>query len=263
MTEDQQTDTFAPRDAGIPPGAHSPRPNPNWTGQQVTGRESFAGAAGFLDSLALDEPSLVPPVSCDVALDTPAEELYVACGPLYRFYPDWALLCTNDGEPAKLTASQLLDLLLPVLDRTFRWNRFTQWSVLDHLVLCKRIAEDEGYGVVKVAAVSAHDIHEGLIGDMPRPLSKWLELWEDLDMRTMANVQENLGLGDLDMEDLVQDVDDAAAAMEAYVFGLTIPGLPPVDHSHRQRLNEVARLDTAVKCRELKNAILAGAEVLR
>jgi|15BtaG_2_1085339.scaffolds.fasta_scaffold00070_22 hypothetical protein len=142
--------------------------------------------------------------------------------PFIGYGPDLRLYL---HDPSFNRAPTWDEVLVP-LSRTYRWTASTDWSVVDHLVLCGMISEDLDHGPVARALVVSHDFEEAFLGDISRPLRGLIaEGTDELDVLSDAvrrKVRKTFGLpswtADVGSEAVAQ-VDVLAALAESAVTG--------------------------------------------
>ncbi|MEO0682638.1 MAG: hydrolase [Pseudomonadota bacterium] len=146
------------------------------------------------------------------------------------------LINLADPDPADV----ILEDVARNLSRTMRYNGGTRdaWSVLDHLLVCDRIAAAEGLPRAERRAVILHDAAEWITGDMSRPVKIMVPEFRAFEAHIWRRaIAPRFDLPE-DLPSAVKRIDNEAAAAE----GLDLfdppqrwPGLPAPREVARQR----------------------------
>lgn len=109
------------------------------------------------------------------------------------------LVLTRQGHPVRWDdpAKQIVDPvdLFEAVRRIRRWGGHADWTVLQHSVLCKRVATYLWPGNTQVIArAAAHDLHEAYTGDIPGPAKNHLGAFRMKEYLFERRVAEYLGL---------------------------------------------------------------------
>lgn len=159
------------------------------------------------------------------------------------------------------------EALLDNLSRAYRYGYSYRVTVLKHLALGVRIIEAEDGSALQRKAFAAHDLHEGVVLDIPAPLKPLLgDAYGTIEERWYAHVHRSVGLPHPlppDMAAYVHRVDNLAASIEMFVVGHPSAKLQRARHGTDMTLdhiNHYLRLPDSVDAlKDIVGTALAGA----
>lgn len=117
-----------------------------------------------------------------------------------------------DPDPKTIQLGDLIEALR-------KQNRFTghtnrPYSVLDHSIECFWYARYRGFTLYEQLGCLAHDLHEGICGDVATPIKQMLPGWYVLEDKIEAVTHEALGITEImSMEDVKHAVRQADLAL--------------------------------------------------
>lgn len=124
-------------------------------------------------------------------------------------------------EPERFVVD--VDVLLDNLSRECRYGNSYRVTVLKHLALGIRLIEAENGTPLQKKAFAGHDLHEGIVLDIPAPLKPLLgDGYTTIEERWYAHVHRSVGLPcplPPDLYDYVHRIDNLAASVEMFVAG--------------------------------------------
>lgn len=129
----------------------------------------------------------------------------------------------NEGQ-SELTMADLVE----GIHRINRWSGQSDMSVLEHSVRVAECVADMGGSVDQIACGLLHDLHEALVGDVPRPMkvamralsASDVSAFDVLEELAMAFVAYRFGI-EFPHPDIVVEADNRVLAYEARsIFGV-------------------------------------------
>ncbi len=157
-----------------------------------------------------------------------------------------------------------LDYHLP---RIRRYNSGTEWTLLDHLVLCGYLLEVQWslktFRPGIKARVVSHDLHEVNVGDMTNGLKKHCPDYKRIETIWEEYFQDWLGLGRPNDYELaaIKDIDRRAVMLEAWLHATPIytfmlgKGIAPLHSEEMKLILEVASLSIEEKLSYVRKTV--------
>lgn len=105
---------------------------------------------------------------------------------------------TQLGTPILYEAPEkqvvILDDIYDGLRREYRYGGRVDWTVLEHLYLCKEIAQYMGLPPLVVAHCAMHDFAEAYMRDVPTDLKDLLPGFREMEHKFMVRIYDSVGL---------------------------------------------------------------------